>query len=123
RPPDRRDRAAARDPARHGPVPPPLRPQAAACGDRRRRRQGDGPMNDDALERELRAWYRAEIDDSVVAPADLRDDVRASPALRLPVRRSGVGRRPTMLLIAAAVRSEERRVGEGGRWGGCPAQG
>jgi len=60
-------------------------------------------MNDDALERELRAWYRAEIDDSVVAPADLRDDVRAIPALRLPVRRSGVGRRPTMLLIAAAV--------------------
>lgn len=60
-------------------------------------------MNDDAFERQLRAWYRTEIDDTIVAPADLRDDVRSIPALGLWAGRSGAGRRSSMLLIAAAV--------------------
>lgn len=59
-------------------------------------------MNDDALEQELRAWYRAEVDDSLVAPADLRDDVRAIPTSAPAYSSRGV-RRPTMLLIAAAI--------------------
>jgi hypothetical protein len=58
-------------------------------------------MNDDLLERELRAWYHTEVDDSVVAPTDLRDEVRAIPTtLR---EKNKVGRRPTVFLIAAAV--------------------
>jgi hypothetical protein len=59
-------------------------------------------MNDDALEQELRAWYRAEIDESLAAPADLREDVRAIP-LDVGARHPGAVRRPTMLLIAAAI--------------------
>jgi hypothetical protein len=60
-------------------------------------------MNDDALERELRAWYGAEIDDTVVAPDNLREDVQAIPALGVPDRRLGMGRRSSFLLLAAAV--------------------
>ncbi|MFL5755703.1 MAG: hypothetical protein ACJ77N_05325 [Chloroflexota bacterium] len=59
-------------------------------------------MNDEQLERELRAWYDAEVDDSVVAPTDLRDEVRAIPTT-LRVRNARVVRRPTVLLLAAAV--------------------
>src|SRR4051812_17787773 len=59
-------------------------------------------MNDDTLEQELRAWYRVEVDDSLAAPAALRDDVRAIATTARAVSSRGVGR-PTMLLIAAAI--------------------
>jgi dipeptidyl aminopeptidase/acylaminoacyl peptidase len=60
-------------------------------------------MNDDALERELRAWYRAEIDDTLVAPDTLREGVHAIPTLRVLDRRLGSSRRGGFLLLAAAI--------------------
>ena len=65
------------------PVASPLRAQAAARGDRRRQRQGT-PMNDDTLDRRLRALYHAEVPADLTAPPELParvlDIPQASPA-------------------------------------------
>jgi dipeptidyl aminopeptidase/acylaminoacyl peptidase len=60
-------------------------------------------MNDVALERELRAWYESELDETVVAPAELRTEVMAIPRREVPIRRIALGRRPMTLLVAAVV--------------------
>ena len=82
RPDHRRHRDPTRHPGGDGPVAPPLRAQAAARGDRRRRHQGDRPMTDRELEARLRAWYRAEVGESETAPLALRRDVAAIPRTR-----------------------------------------
>jgi hypothetical protein len=62
-------------------------------------------MNDDELERALRGWYRSEIGDDVVAPAELRSDLNAIASVRLRGGTFRSGQRSTTVLLAAAITS------------------
>ena len=70
-------------------------------------------MTDQELEQRLRAWYRADVGETEVAPTDLRDSLAAiPPRTASPVRRFGRRRRITLL---AGRRDPGRRRGAG-RW-------